>query len=95
MYNLLINAYKYTQTGGVNITVDDELKTITIKDTGIGIAEGDIGHVFDPYFRGENTGSIKGEGLGLSNAKDNIEKAGGKITVNSQINKFTEFKIFF
>ena len=74
---------------------NENKKSITIKDSGIGIAKADIEHVFEPYYRGDNTKTVKGEGLGLANAKDNIEKAGGKIEVKSQINKFTEFKILF
>jgi len=95
VYNLLINAYKYTKKGIVTVSTDENKKSITIKDSGIGIAKADIEHVFEPYYRGGNTKTVKGEGLGLANAKDNIEKAGGKIEVKSQINKFTEFKILF
>ena len=95
VYNLLINAYKYTNKGGVEVTLDNDKKTITVKDSGMGIAPEDMLHIFEPYYRGANTKGIKGEGLGLSNAKDNIEKAGGRIEAESRINEFTEFKIFF
>ena len=95
MYNLLINAYKYTNEGSVTIKLDDKGKSISIQDTGIGIDKEDMEKIFQPYFRGKNTAGTSGEGLGLSNVKEWVEKAGGRIEVQSKKGKFTEFKIIF
>ncbi|MEX1376287.1 MAG: HAMP domain-containing sensor histidine kinase [Eubacteriales bacterium] len=95
VYNLLINAYKYTDDGSVTITLDDKEKTISIKDTGAGIDKEDMKNIFKPYFRGKNAYGTSGEGLGLSNVKESVEKAGGAIEVQSEEGKYTEFKIIF
>lgn len=93
IYNLLINSYKYTDAGQVKISTDDKSKTISIKDTGRGIASEDIDHIFKSYYRGKNVREIEGEGIGLSNVKKNIERMNGTIQVHSKENHYTEFII--
>ncbi len=91
IYNVIANALKFTEPGGsvtvsVDIsTVDEEWITIQIKDTGIGIAADQIGHIFDPFYQVRQPGVRKmaGTGIGLSISKDFIEMHDGNIQVES------------
>ncbi len=91
--NLLGNALKYTETGEVNLTteiVDREI-VLTISDTGIGIAEDDLEHIFDRFYRGENVSksTIPGSGLGLAIAKELVVLLGGRINIDSALGSGT------
>jgi len=92
--NLLSNAVKYTPSGGsVSVETEvDELQKITrisIIDTGVGIPEEEVGHVFDKFYRvhaKENMKQAKGTGLGLNLVKQIVEKVhGGRVFVKSQV----------
>ncbi|OGC04928.1 hypothetical protein A2276_03115 [candidate division WOR-1 bacterium RIFOXYA12_FULL_43_27] len=95
--NLLNNAYKYTVSGGVEISAVVERKMIKfcVKDTGIGISEENLKKIFGKYEQVKNTGNVKppekGSGLGLYIAKNLVEEQGGKIWVESEINKGSLF----
>jgi two-component system, chemotaxis family, CheB/CheR fusion protein len=81
--NLLVNAIKYTDTGGtVTIKISDRGNEIlvSVKDTGIGISEENLPYIFDTFYR---AGKSKGSGLGLSIAKTIIEGHGGRIWAES------------
>jgi len=68
----------------------DNIFEVVIKDNGAGISRENLDHIFEPFF------STKGEfgtGLGLSITHDIIERLGGKITVESEFGKGTEFTI--
>ncbi|MEL4106873.1 HAMP domain-containing sensor histidine kinase [Oscillospiraceae bacterium WX1] len=96
VYNLLTNAYKFTAPGGrveVSYKASDSKVAIIIKDTGTGIAEEDLPHLFDAYFRGRNTASITGDGLGLYVVKENLEQMGGSVIVSSKQGVGSEFTI--
>lgn len=87
MYNILTNAYKYTEPGG-SVTVayeliDEEL-AVSIQDTGSGIAKEDQSQVFNAYYRGRNSLNSQGDGIGLYVAKENLEKIGGTIDLESE-----------
>lgn len=101
LYILVENAFKYTEEGLVTLTFErssvqkngsTELY-ITICDTGIGIPEQDLAHIFDRFYRGENTHGIKGTGLGLPIAKWIVEQHKGTIEVNSRVGMGTTFTI--
>jgi two-component system sensor histidine kinase GlrK len=84
--NLLTNAIKYTPPGGqieVLLTVADEHAVIEVRDTGPGIAPGEVARVFEPFFQGqaEYQSSVKGTGLGLTIAKEYVEAHDGYIEV--------------
>ena len=86
--NLVENALKYTEEGGVHIGVYYENGEVifSVKDTGIGIAQEDLKIIFDKFSqaRREPTKKFGGAGLGLSVAKELVELHGGKIWVESE-----------
>jgi signal transduction histidine kinase len=83
--NLIANALRYTGSGG-SIRVQCELKdkaiAVTVSDTGRGIADQDLPHIFERYTKSSDS---RGSGLGLAIAKDLVEAHGGTISVQSQI----------
>ncbi len=95
--NLLTNAIKYTPNGGsVTVRVDHLKDTkevaVNIEDTGIGIPEDCLEHVFDRFFRVEKkVHTIKGTGLGLTIVKKIIEKHGGRVDVKSSLGEGSTF----
>jgi signal transduction histidine kinase len=94
--NLIDNALKYTPKGGsVNITIEEGAKdtVVTVKDTGDGIAETDLPHIFDRFFRGEKSRSTPGSGLGLSLARAFVLAHRGTITATSTPGLGSEFTI--
>lgn len=93
---LLDNAKKYTPSGkSITIVTDyieDEKKVyISVVDTGQGIHEYDIGHIFDRFFKADRARGKKGSGLGLSIAKELLTYMGETITVNSKYEEGSTF----
>ena len=64
---------------------------LTVRDKGIGIPEADLSHLFEPFHRAANVGTISGTGLGLVIIKESVELHGGTITVESQVDVGTTF----
>jgi two-component system, OmpR family, sensor histidine kinase BaeS len=95
IYNLLTNAYKYTERGHVEISVKDDQDhlTIAISDTGIGIEPPDIKNIFNAYYRSTSVTKIPGEGIGLYVVKENLKQLGGTIDVQSTPGKGSTFTI--
>ncbi len=94
--NLIGNAIKYSPSQGhVRFIVarDADLIIFRISDNGIGIAEDDVKRLFEPFFRGKNTGGIDGTGLGLSIVRSFVDVHGGRIAVESEEGKGTTFTI--
>lgn len=81
-HNLINNAVKYAEGKMVSITIAD--RCVVIRDQGIGIPPEDLPHVFEPFFRASNTGSVSGHGVGLALAKAILEKNGARIKVQSR-----------
>ena len=98
--NLISNAIKYnSENGEVFITVDrieDEI-IVTVRDTGIGMTQEEIGKLFQEFVRIKNikTKNISGSGLGLSILKKLVEMYSGKIEVTSIPDEGSTFKIIF
>jgi len=96
IYNLLTNAYKFTESDGkvvVNYDIDGSELFISIEDNGIGISEEDKTHIFDAYYRGKNTAGSSGEGIGLYVVKENLDKINGTIDVISKVGEGSKFTI--
>jgi signal transduction histidine kinase len=87
--NLIANALRYTGSGGsirVQCELRDKAVAVTVSDTGRGIAEQDLPHIFERYTKSSDS---RGSGLGLAIARDLIEAHGGTITAQSQIGSGT------
>jgi len=98
--NLLSNAVKYTPAGGtVQVRIRrDEKKNwgrIEIEDTGVGIPEENLPHIFDRFYRVRNaqTNLIQGLGLGLSFVAWIVKAHGGQIDVTSTVGSGTRFTV--
>lgn len=97
--NLISNAVKYTPNGGTVIVelnrLDDEAQ-VSVVDTGIGIPEASIHHLFEEFYRAPNAKEFEqeGTGLGLVIVKDLVTHFGGRIVVHSKENEGTRFTVF-
>ena len=87
--NLVSNAARFTDSGGITVTVAPEGQNIVIavRDTGPGIPHEDMDRVFDPFYEGATRSLRQGEGsgLGLSISKRFVELHGGRIWIESQV----------
>ena len=96
--NLLNNAVRFTNKGGT-ITLAcarrGELASFSVEDTGVGIPEKDIPHIFESFFHLEKsrTRNLGGTGLGLAISKKIVEKHGGIISVASRVSEGTTFTV--
>ncbi len=96
IYNILTNSYKYTDENGqvfINYFKSDNELTIEISDNGIGIDNDELEKIFQAYYRGSNTHISKGDGIGLYIVKENIEKLGGFVLVESKKGKGSTFTL--
>ncbi len=101
LVNLLANALKYSPDGGeINVVVGheqhDETRWITVEvsDQGCGIPEGDLPHIFEPFFRASNVpSSLRGMGLGLASVQQIVEQHRGTIHVTSREGAGTTFTV--
>jgi len=107
IYNLLSNAIKFTKSGGkINVHVEKETeKEITylkveVKDTGEGIANEDLPHIFERFYQAEakakvdqGVQSYSGTGIGLALTKELVDIMEGIITVKSELNWGTAFTV--
>lgn len=96
--NLLDNAIKYTPAGGtVSMSAGDKDERIHLifEDTGMGISEGDLPHIFERFYRCDRSRSRGGIGLGLSLVKVLTEAMNGTIRVTSSVNKGSRFAVTF
>lgn len=92
LLNLIRNAINFTPEGGridIEAQKSGDTITISIKDTGIGIAEEDLARIFTPFNRGQQPGQHSGAGLGLTLVKNIVELHSGSIDIASQSGKGT------
>ncbi|WFE88631.1 ATP-binding protein [Roseibium porphyridii] len=97
LINLLSNAIKWTDRGSVSLIVNyhSQVAEFSIVDTGIGIAEENLGRIFNPFERVEEEGQagVPGTGLGLTITKLLSEIMGGDIQVESEVGNGSTFKV--
>ncbi len=102
-FNLLSNAAKFTPKGGTVEFTSEEIPSpderigirFHVKDTGIGMSPEFLPHIYDPFSqeRSQMGDSVKGTGLGLPIVKSLVDIMGGKISVQSELGKGTEFTV--
>jgi two-component system sensor histidine kinase BaeS len=103
MNNLMSNAIRYTPSGGT-ITVSTGTEAaegrswaiVRVADTGMGIPEDELPYIFDRFFRGEEPRAmqISGTGLGLAILKEIVELHGGRVTVQSEVDRGSAFTVW-
>ncbi len=97
--NLVSNAIKYTPPGGtvaVTTDQDDDFAIIRVRDSGYGIPPEKLDAIFEPFMRVKDrrTRHIQGSGLGLSIVKSFVTAHGGRVTVESEMDKGSTFTIY-
>ena len=93
---LLDNAVKYTPERGrvtVRTMEEDDTVAVEVSDTGVGISEEQLPHVFERFYRADEARSMEGSGLGLAIARQIAEDHGGSIGVRSQVGQGSTFTI--
>ncbi|MBN1186203.1 MAG: response regulator [Bacteroidales bacterium] len=100
--NLLSNAFKYTQAGTITLQLNNyddsniNYTEVIVSDTGFGISEQDLPHIFERYYQAKNASHpITGTGIGLALVQNMVELHEAEISVNSQLGKGTAFKVRF
>ena len=91
---LLDNAFKYSRDGGtvtLSCQVEPDVIRVTVRDTGIGISEGDLPHVFDRFYKADKSHGGKGTGLGLAIAYEIMKQLGETMTVSSTLGEGSAF----
>lgn len=96
--NLIDNAIKYTPRGGsiyINVLGDGDRVLINVTDTGIGISADDLAHIFQKFYRADNsdTRTVGGTGLGLYIVKQRAEAMGGRVWAESGFGEGTTFYV--
>jgi signal transduction histidine kinase len=95
LFNLIENGLKFTTEGGVSLWInyDNDFATVCVSDSGMGIPADGQKHLFEKFYRVDNsaTREVGGTGLGLFITRAIVELFGGKIWVESQVNKGTKF----
>ena len=97
--NLISNAVKFRKSNGgkivLSITHNNDFVNIKVNDNGIGISKDNIDKIFEKYVRLNDKRSIikEGTGIGLSLVKSLVKLHDGEVTVDSEIEKWTEFNI--
>jgi signal transduction histidine kinase len=98
--NLVSNAVKYTPGGGrvsVVLSIENGMARVEVADTGIGIPEESLNHLYEEFYRAPNAkAQVKeGTGLGLAISRDLVMRYGGKIAVQSKVGQGTSFVVTF
>lgn len=96
--NLISNAIKFTPNGGhiyISNKVEENLFILRVKNTGVGISEADLPHIFDRFYQADGSHTRKGEGtgIGLALTRELVKLLGGSISVKSKLKKGSEFTI--
>jgi signal transduction histidine kinase len=104
--NLLSNAIRYTSSGWIKVStyqvdgnfheISNQSVCVQVEDSGMGISNDDLHHIFERFYRGRNVAQAKfpGTGLGLAIAKEIVDMHSGFIEVESQMEKGSCFRIW-
>ena len=100
LFNLVENSIKYNVPGGsvtISLSQQEDNAVIRVTDTGVGIPEDSLGHLFERFYRVDKARSRKsgGSGLGLAIVRNMVERNTGSISVQSELGKGTTFTVTF
>ena len=100
IFNLVENGIKYNTPGGklfVSLQRRDDVAMLQVRDTGVGIPEDAIGHVFERFYRVDKARSRQtgGSGLGLAIVRSMVERNGGEIILESKVGEGSVFTVEF
>ncbi len=93
---LIDNAHVHTPSGtaiDVSVALADRSASVSVRDSGPGIAPDVLPHIFERFYRGDAPRSGTGAGLGLSIAKELVERQDGTISVESELGQGTVFSV--
>nr|WP_246542817.1 ATP-binding protein [Fusibacter paucivorans] len=96
VYNLVDNAFKYTdEYGEIEIVLQKEKRTVclSVKDNGIGMAPESLQKIWEPFYRVDTARQNSGMGLGLSIVKSIVDALGGEVRIESELGEYTHFEI--
>ncbi|WP_228058470.1 PAS domain-containing sensor histidine kinase [Nostoc sp. LEGE 12447] len=97
VFNLLSNAFKFTLTGTITVRLQRDRNTVNliVEDTGIGIPEAEISHLFERFYqvKGLQGRSFEGSGIGLSLVQELVKLHGGTISVTSVLGEGSRFTV--
>jgi signal transduction histidine kinase len=97
--NLVSNAFKYTLAGGITVGMqaapDGQMVVLTVRDTGVGIPEAELTHIFDRFHRieGQRGRTLEGTGIGLALVNELVRLHGGSIEVQSRVDVGTTIAV--
>ena len=94
--NLLSNAFKFTEQGGcigIALHRQNDHAVVTVRDSGCGMDQETVRHIFDKFYQGDTSHSTQGNGLGLALVKRVIDITGGEITVKSAPGEGSTFTV--
>ncbi len=94
--NLLSNAFKFTPKGGMvtcKLRADETAVTVVISDTGAGMSEDVVGHIFEKFYQGDTSHTGAGNGIGLTIVGRILELCGGTVRVESKLGMGSTFTV--
>jgi len=97
VYNLLDNGLKFTRAGdSIEVRASEEENGVVVEvaDTGLGIPDDELPHIFEELYRGREVKGTPGSGLGLALVKAVVERHGGRITVRSRVGRGSVFALW-
>ena len=100
IFNLVENGIKYNTPGGklfISLQRKEDLAVLRVRDTGVGIPEDAIGHIFERFYRVDKARSRQtgGSGLGLAIVRSMVERNGGEIKLESKLGEGSVFTVEF